>query len=45
MTSSFSRDLRSRLFPNVRYCETPVLEEFYLRLKRARARIRGLEEE
>jgi len=40
-----SRDLRSRLFPNVRYCETPVLEEFYLRLKRAKARIRGLEEE
>lgn len=40
-----SRDLRSRLFPNVRYCETPILEEFYLRLKRARARIGELEEE
>ncbi len=39
-----SRDLRSRLFPNVRYCETPVLEEFYLRLKRAKARIKALEE-
>lgn len=40
-----SRDLRSRLFPNVKYCETPVLEEFCLRLKRAKVRIKGLGEE
>ncbi len=39
-----SRDLRSRLFPNVRYCETPALEDFYVRLKQAKNRMKGLED-
>lgn len=39
-----SRELRSRLFPNVKYCEIQALEEFSSRLRQARAKLNGLED-
>lgn len=34
-----SRELRARLFQNVRYCEFAVLEKFYLRLRQVKERL------
>lgn len=43
LSIAFSRELRTRLFPNVRYCESAVVGKFYLRLKQTNQRLDRLE--